>query len=269
MLEYKMRPINKTIKCIIKTFVISLALYSCIHKTATIAQPEADSCCVVDTITTDSTSIDQHSNDSWIIGEWEVQTDLGMANLNIINTNEASFMGDNGVYTIENGVIRLECYNVPGNITTFNLNYKNQTIELGGGYILRKKGNTESINENEAPNESLNQNTTMVINEILTSETTNEGNNKKIKRDPDNRKDYANVYYKSEYTLFDLYTDEPIFARSDGSYHIYIASNENKTPVELICSKIDLENQLFYKFKNYQNCKNWCDGKSYPEFQTK
>ena len=97
--------------------------------------------------------------------------------------------------------------------------------------------------------------------------TTNVVSNNEIKRSPETRKDYANVFYKSVYTLFDLYTDEPIFIESDGYFHIYIASNENKAPNELVCSKMDLESKLYYKFKNYQNCKDWCDGKSFTGSQ--
>lgn len=86
--------------------------------------------------------------------------------------------------------------------------------------------------------------------------------NNKIDRSPETRKDIANVYYKSQYTLFDLFTDEPIFPSSNGKYHIYISSNENRYPKEFEGSKYELENCLFYKFKNYQNCKDWCDGKT-------
>ena len=66
-----------------------------------------------------------------------------------------------------------------------------------------------------------------------------------IKRSPENRKDFANVYYKSEYTLFDLFTDEPIFPSSDGNYNIYISSNENKVPIVFKGGKYELEHCLF------------------------
>ena len=86
-----------------------------------------------------------------------------------------------------------------------------------------------------------------------------------VKRNPDNRKDYANVFFNPKYTLFDYYTDEPIFPESDGNYHIYIASNENKVPNELNISENELSKLYFYKFKNYQNCKDWCEGKLFSK----
>ena len=113
----------------------------------------------------------------------------------------------------------------------------------------------------------LQTNQIFVFGQESINNTTSVVSNNEIKRRPETRKDYANVFYKSEFTLFDLYTDEPIFIESDGYYHLYIASNENKTPNELVCSKTDLESKLYYKFKNYQNCKDWCDGKSYTDSQ--
>lgn len=80
-----------------------------------------------------------------------------------------------------------------------------------------------------------------------------------LKRDPDPRKDYANVFYKPQYTLFDHLTDEPIFPDSNGIYTIYIASNENKRPQKLIGSGDKLSQITMYKFKNLINCQNWCN----------
>lgn len=85
-----------------------------------------------------------------------------------------------------------------------------------------------------------------------------------LKRDPDKRKDFANVYYKSQYTLFDLWSDEPIFPDQNGNYTIYTATNEDKTPRIFTGSSQKLSNTCcFYKFKNLENCKNWCSGKAY------
>jgi uncharacterized membrane protein len=84
-----------------------------------------------------------------------------------------------------------------------------------------------------------------------------------IIRDPDPRKDYANVFFDSRYTLFDLWTDEPIFPENDGKYRIYHATNERKVPVYFNGFPSELEKLVAYKFKNYENCKNWCDGKIY------
>jgi hypothetical protein len=81
-----------------------------------------------------------------------------------------------------------------------------------------------------------------------------------INRDPDTRKDFANVFYKSQYTLFDMWSDEPIFPDSKGVYNIYYATNENRTPNSFIGNSSQLQGMTVYKFKNYSNCKNWCDG---------
>ena len=85
----------------------------------------------------------------------------------------------------------------------------------------------------------------------------------KISRDPNPRKDVANVFYKTEYTLHDLWSDEPIFPDANGIYHIYHATNENKTPKEFRGTGRDLSGMTVYKFKNYNNCKNWCGGVVY------
>ena len=87
----------------------------------------------------------------------------------------------------------------------------------------------------------------------------------KIKRDPENRKDYANVFFKTQYTLFDLWSDEPIFPDENEIYHIYIATNENKTPKEFNGTAYELSTHIAYKFINYENCKNWCDGVTYEK----
>ena len=81
-----------------------------------------------------------------------------------------------------------------------------------------------------------------------------------IKRDPNPRKDEANFFYKPEYTLFDYWTDEPILPDSYGRYNIFCASNEVKTPSAFHGTAQQVANQKLYKFKNFQNCKNWCNG---------
>ncbi len=85
----------------------------------------------------------------------------------------------------------------------------------------------------------------------------------KINRDPDNRKDYANVFFKTQYTLFDYWSDEPIFPDENEIYHIYYATNENKTPKEFIGTAYQLSTYIAYKFSNFENCKNWCEGAIY------
>lgn len=89
-----------------------------------------------------------------------------------------------------------------------------------------------------------------------------------LKRDPDTRKDFANVYWKSEYTLFDKATDEPIFPKKKNGvlvYEIYYSSNENPNPFYGEFTEDELERHLFYKFKNKENCMLFCDRKNKQE----
>jgi hypothetical protein len=71
-----------------------------------------------------------------------------------------------------------------------------------------------------------------------------------IVRDPDSRKDYANVFWKRKYTLFDLIADEPIFPEIENGQKIYIIyyfSNEDPNPYQGSFTEPQLENHLFYK----------------------
>jgi hypothetical protein len=90
-----------------------------------------------------------------------------------------------------------------------------------------------------------------------------QGISQEINRDPEQRKDYANVFYKPRYTLFDLRSDEPIFPKEDGKYHIYYASNEDKTPRSFVGSASELSSLFQYKFKDLESCKLWCNGIPY------
>ena len=143
-----------------------LLIVSCAPKASEEA-PKSDSTVVtVDTATIDTTVYNQNKSNSdngWLIGEWEVQTDVGLASLNILNSSEATYLGDNGTYKIEDGVLKLECFRDKDIVTTFNLNYSDQTIELGGGYVLRKK-TQKSVN---AINESVSQETTPVVGTLI------------------------------------------------------------------------------------------------------
>ena len=85
-----------------------------------------------------------------------------------------------------------------------------------------------------------------------------QGTSQVINRDPEQRKDFANVFYKPQYTLFDLRSDEPIFPYEDGKYHIYYASNEVKTPTSFVGSASELTRLVQYKFKDLESCKLWC-----------
>ncbi len=80
-------------------------------------------------------------------------------------------------------------------------------------------------------------------------------------RDPA-RFDFANVFYKSSYALFDLLTDEVITPNSSGNYDIWYSSNEDVRPYQKTLTKAQLSSFLFYKFKNKENCQRWCDLKS-------
>jgi serine/threonine protein kinase len=85
-------------------------------------------------------------------------------------------------------------------------------------------------------------------------------------RDPEPRKDRANVFYNRKYTLFDHWSDEPIFPDENGIYNIYYSTNEDKRPWSFSGTALELENKTVYKFKNYYNCKSWCDGKKYSNY---
>lgn len=86
-----------------------------------------------------------------------------------------------------------------------------------------------------------------------------------LNRDPDPRKDYANVFWKRQYTLFDKATDEPIFPKNKNGtlvYEIYYSSNENPNPFYGEFTIDELERHLFYKFKTRENCMIFCDKKN-------
>ena len=85
-----------------------------------------------------------------------------------------------------------------------------------------------------------------------------------IKRDYNQKKDYANVFWNKEYTLFDLSTDEPILpVKKNGQfiYEIYYSSNEDPNPYYGKFTNEQLERLLYYKFKNKKNCLIFCNAK--------
>ena len=81
-----------------------------------------------------------------------------------------------------------------------------------------------------------------------------------LKRDP-RTKDVANDVWDSKYTLFCKLTDEPIHPNSNGEYDIWYASQEEPYPHHKILTIQELPSLLFYKFKDYETCKKWCDAK--------
>ena len=87
-----------------------------------------------------------------------------------------------------------------------------------------------------------------------------QSNSQKTIRDPNPKKDVANVYFNSKYTLFDLLTDEPIFPDQIGIYNIYYATNEDKRPRPMIGTSNEICRNTVYKFKNKKNCEDWCNG---------
>lgn len=89
----------------------------------------------------------------------------------------------------------------------------------------------------------------------------NSTNDSSIIREPDRRKDSANVFWKRKYTLFDLITDEPIFPiieNGEKIYKIYYSSIEDPNLYKGLFTEVELENHLFYKFKNKSSCIEFC-----------
>lgn len=82
-----------------------------------------------------------------------------------------------------------------------------------------------------------------------------------LQRDP-RAKDVANVFWDSEYNLYCKLTDEPIYPNESGKFDIWYASHEEPYPHHKILNKNELSELLFYKFKDYQTCKKWCDAKN-------
>lgn len=83
-------------------------------------------------------------------------------------------------------------------------------------------------------------------------------------RDPEPRKNYANVYWKSKYTLFDLISDEPIFPVKKGGqtvYLIYYSSEEDPNPYFGEFTPQRLEGHLYYKFINKATCVKFCESR--------
>ncbi len=81
-------------------------------------------------------------------------------------------------------------------------------------------------------------------------------------RDTKNSKDYANVFWNPQFTLFDLLTDEPIYPQVNGKYKIWYSSNEDPKPYSKECTPQELQGLTFYKFKTLENCQKWCDSKT-------
>lgn len=104
------------------------------------------------------------------------------------------------------------------------------------------------------------KNTLFLILILFISINAKSQNNNSIKRNPDSRKDYANLFFDPNYTLFDLWSDEPIFPNSNGIYNIYYATNEDKSPINFVGSASDMQSKVFgFKFKNKENLIKWAE----------
>jgi hypothetical protein len=110
----------------------------------------------------------------------------------------------------------------------------------------------------------------------------NFSNAQKITRNNELNKQRANYIWDYEttdiftkkttnYTLFDLWTDEPIFPDEKGNYQVYLVEDketqENKGLDVIIRKFSGTANELSsiknYKFSSYKNCKNWLDNIPY------
>lgn len=86
-----------------------------------------------------------------------------------------------------------------------------------------------------------------------------------VVRDPDPRKDHANVFWKRKYTLFDLQTDEPIFPVIENGvkvYRIFYTSNEDPRPIQGTFTEQQLEAHLYYKFQTEAICRVYLRSRS-------
>ncbi len=81
-----------------------------------------------------------------------------------------------------------------------------------------------------------------------------------VRRSYETRKDHANVFYNPSFTLFDLFSDEPIFPDANGKYNIIISSNENKSPQRFVGTGEQLSQIRMYKFKNIETYAKWARG---------
>lgn len=69
--------------------------------------------------------------------------------------------------------------------------------------------------------------------------------------------DGANVWWTSDYDLFDLSTDEVITPDENGMYNIYYSSNENPIVNSGTYSTTDLPYLFMYKFKTLESIEYW------------
>lgn len=145
---------------------------------------------------------------------------------------------------------------------------KKSTIDVTSKNIDSTINNINVSNNNkgnEFNEQLLIDDTTKIISNNIDSEFENIPDEYfEEKRDPYKAKDEANVFWNRKYTLYDLITDEPIFPdfiNNQYIYKIYYSSNEDPIPYYGEFTEQELENHLFYKFKNIESCSKFCNSK--------
>jgi hypothetical protein len=134
--------------------------------------------------------------------------------------------------------------------------------------ITTDNNNSTSVISTENDNQTIPTENTKDENSSInssTEENSKEIGSNQILRNPDTRKDFANVFWKKKYTLFDLSTDEPIFPIIKGGqtiYKIYYSTNEDPNPYYGEFTPEQLQNKSVYKFKNKENCMIFCNSKN-------
>ncbi len=129
-----------------------------------------------------------------------------------------------------------------------NSSYQNETPSPNKFESNNKEENTSTNNSKDSINSSYEKETPV-----------------EVKRNPDSRKDYVNVFWDKDYTLFDFITDEPIFPiEKNGGliYQIYFSTNENPQVNYGEFADEELQDLRAYKFKTKDNCQKFCDTKS-------
>lgn len=139
-------------------------------------------------------------------------------------------------------------------------------LDLRGKWYRKSKGNyQESDITLVIVFNSQNKITSLKYNDIQNTKYYKSEQSINTKKQINNRdpqtKDRANVFYNSNYTLFDLLTDEPIYPDQNGIYNIWYSSNENPKPFSITLTLDELTKFRYYKFKNERNCKKWCESR--------
>ena len=174
--------------------------------------------------------------------------DATPADINSIHNNNNEFI--NGKSTIINNEINFDR-------TEGEINYYNYWIDFN---CFRKSKNKYQNCKVRVEIAIDSKNKIKLYRELEVTDLKFTTNEVSIERDP-RSKDVANVFYDSNYTLFDLLTDEPILPNSEGQYNIWYSSNEDPSPYNIVLSKNELSSHRYYKFKTKANCEQWCNNK--------